>query len=188
MVTGVTCCGYCGQQATSTIVSNPVHVCLEHAIEFWTGLLVYARDNRHCCLKLEQLCACPSCEDERLATSHLRALAAIYAAAPPSNQEVMPPSDHEHSPIRLAWRTDFSAACLSVGRDSEAGAWLRDDVAADGTPAGEFGDVLRVEWDAVIAHESDDHRTLQCVPDAGTPHAGARALVRRSRKIINGAT
>jgi hypothetical protein len=26
------------------IVSNPELVCFEHALEFWTGLLVYARD------------------------------------------------------------------------------------------------------------------------------------------------
>jgi hypothetical protein len=26
------------------IVSNPDQVCLEHALEFWTGLLVYARN------------------------------------------------------------------------------------------------------------------------------------------------
>jgi hypothetical protein len=25
------------------IVSFPEHVCFEHAVEFWTGLLVYAR-------------------------------------------------------------------------------------------------------------------------------------------------
>jgi hypothetical protein len=27
------------------IVSNPERVCLEHALEFWTGLLVYAKDH-----------------------------------------------------------------------------------------------------------------------------------------------
>jgi hypothetical protein len=67
MVTGMTCCGYCEREATSMIVSNAEHVCLAHAIEFWTGLLGYARDHRSCCVKLEQVCTCPSCEDERLA-------------------------------------------------------------------------------------------------------------------------
>jgi hypothetical protein len=27
------------------IVSNPERVCLEHALEFWTGLLAYAKDH-----------------------------------------------------------------------------------------------------------------------------------------------
>jgi hypothetical protein len=34
------------------IVSNAEHVCLAHAIEFWTGLLGYARNHRGCCVKL----------------------------------------------------------------------------------------------------------------------------------------
>ena len=30
----------------TTIASNPERVCLEHAVEFWTGLVAYARDCR----------------------------------------------------------------------------------------------------------------------------------------------
>ena len=111
------------------IVSNAEHVCLAHAIEFWTGLLDYARDNRGCCVKLEQLCTCPSCEDERRAKSYLRDLAAIDLAPMDVGAS---PRDNDHSPIRLTWRTDFRAACFSVCRDNEADAWLRGELAADG--------------------------------------------------------
>ena len=73
------------------IVSNPEQVCFEHALEFWTGLLVYARD-RSDCAKHERLCTCRSCKE--LSASYLRAVA--IAAAGPS------PRDHERFPIRLA--------------------------------------------------------------------------------------
>jgi hypothetical protein len=125
----MTCGGYCEREATSMIVSNAEHVCLAHAIEFWTGLLDYAQDNRCCFVKLEQLCTCPSCEDERLAKSYLRDLAVIDLAAMDVGAS---PRDDEHSPIRLTWRTDFSAACCPVCRDGEADVWLRDELAADG--------------------------------------------------------
>ncbi len=74
------------------IVSNPEDVCFEHALEFWTGLLVYARDHLDACVKHERLCTCPSCEE--LSASAWRALA--IAAAGPS------PGDHERFQIRLA--------------------------------------------------------------------------------------
>jgi hypothetical protein len=35
------------------IVSNPERVCLEHALEFWTGLLVYAKDHSDPCVSHE---------------------------------------------------------------------------------------------------------------------------------------
>jgi hypothetical protein len=74
------------------IVSNPEQVCFEHALEFWTGLLVYARDRSDPCVKHERVCTCRSCEE--LSLSYLRAIA--IAIAGPS------PRDHEHFPIRLA--------------------------------------------------------------------------------------
>ena len=75
-----------------TIVSTPQQVCLEHALEFWTGLLVYARDRPDPCVKHEGLSTCRSCEE--LGASSRRAIA--IAAAGPS------PPDHEGFPIRLA--------------------------------------------------------------------------------------
>jgi hypothetical protein len=41
------CCAYCGRPATTRIVSHPEEVCYKHALEFWNGLLVYARDGSH---------------------------------------------------------------------------------------------------------------------------------------------
>jgi hypothetical protein len=38
----MTTCTLCGQRATANIPSTPNRVCLEHAIEFWTGLLAFA--------------------------------------------------------------------------------------------------------------------------------------------------
>ena len=86
------CCAYCAQPATMKIVSNPEQVCVEHALEFWSGLLVYARDRSAPCVKPERLCTCGSCEES--SASYLRAIA--IAAAGPS------PRDHERFPIRLA--------------------------------------------------------------------------------------
>ena len=85
-------CAYCGQPATMKIVSNPEQVCLEHALEFWTGLLACARDRSTPCVKQERLCDCPSCEES--SASYLRAIA--IAAAGPS------PGEHERFQIRLA--------------------------------------------------------------------------------------
>ena len=39
----MTICSYCKRPATDTIVANPHRVCLEHALEFWTGLLDYTQ-------------------------------------------------------------------------------------------------------------------------------------------------
>jgi hypothetical protein len=96
------CCAYCKRPATQTIVSNPPQVCLEHALEFWTGLLIYATDRPDRGVKHEPLCACQSCEelrashvrdvaiaeaDEELAASHLRAMAIAAAGPSPREQE-----------------------------------------------------------------------------------------------------
>ena len=92
ILTAMMGCAYCGQPATMKIVSNPEQVCFEHALEFWTGLLVYARDRSEPCVKHDQVCTCSSCEER--SASYRRALA-IAAAGPP-------PRDQERSPIRLA--------------------------------------------------------------------------------------
>ena len=74
------------------IVSYPEEVCFDHALEFWTGLLVYARDRSEPCVKLERVCACGVCQER--GASYRRALA-IAAAGPP-------PQEQLRSPIRLA--------------------------------------------------------------------------------------
>lgn len=69
-----------------TIVSNPERVCLEHALEFWTGLLVYARDRRRDpCMKQEGLCTCTACDE--LSALCLRVVDTVDAAPPPQNHE-----------------------------------------------------------------------------------------------------
>jgi hypothetical protein len=74
------------------IVSNPEHVCLVHALEFWTGLLTYARDRRDQCVKDQGLCTCSLCEESDAA--YLRATAIAAAGQPPQK--------HERFHIRLA--------------------------------------------------------------------------------------
>jgi hypothetical protein len=59
------------------IISNPERVCLEHALEFWTGLLVHARDGSD-----------PSCEE--LSASDRRAIAIAGAGPSPRSQEAFP--------------------------------------------------------------------------------------------------
>jgi hypothetical protein len=74
------------------IVSTPGQVCLEHALEFWTGLLVYATDRSELCVKHEGVCTCSSCQESSAA---YRRASAIAAAGPS-------PRGHERFSIRLA--------------------------------------------------------------------------------------
>ena len=74
------------------ILSNPDQVCLEHGLEFWTGLLGYASGRSTGCVKHERLCACPECE---LLHAAERRVAAILSVGPS-------PADHEDFPILLA--------------------------------------------------------------------------------------
>jgi hypothetical protein len=78
MLTVMMCCAYCGEQATMKIVSNPEQVCFEHALEFWTELLVYTKDRSDPCVKHEPSCACQSCGE--LSASYLRARAIAAAS------------------------------------------------------------------------------------------------------------
>lgn len=74
------------------IASYPDEVCLEHALEFWTGLLSYARDRAEPCVKHERVCTCWACQE--MSAAYRRSLA-IAAAGPP-------PRYQERSLIRLA--------------------------------------------------------------------------------------
>jgi hypothetical protein len=92
ILTAMTGCAYCGRPATMRIVSNPEYVCFEHALEFWTGLLVYARHVPDPCVKDQGECTCHACE--ALSAPSRRAIA--IAAAGPS------PRHYDRFPIRLA--------------------------------------------------------------------------------------
>jgi hypothetical protein len=78
ILTDMMCCAYCGQPATMRIASHPERVCLEHALEFWTGLLAYARGSSDPCVTHEPLCTCESCN--KLSASYLRTVAVATAA------------------------------------------------------------------------------------------------------------
>jgi hypothetical protein len=80
----MTTCPYCTKPATATIVATPSRVCADHAQEFWTGLLIYARGRSEPCVKHETVCSCVACEE--LGASQQRVLA--LAGARPS------PGDH----------------------------------------------------------------------------------------------
>jgi hypothetical protein len=88
----MTNCSYCPRPATTTIIANPSRVCLQHALEFWTGLLGYARGRVEPCVKDERLCACPLCE----ATDAARVRAFAILSVGPS------PGDHVDFQISLA--------------------------------------------------------------------------------------
>ena len=78
-------CAYCGKPSTMTIVSNPHHVCLDHALEFWTGFLGCAVHPLEPCVKHEGTCSCGACEEASAAS---RRVTAIAAAGPsPRNDD-----------------------------------------------------------------------------------------------------
>ena len=92
MLTTMTTCAYCSHPATATIVAVPHQVCFVHLLEFWNGLLSYARDHAEPCEKNETVCKCRACESHL--ASKLRAFA-IRSVGPS-------PRDHESFPLHLA--------------------------------------------------------------------------------------
>ena len=67
-------CPYCQRSATVKVPSTPERVCIEHALEFWTGLLRYSSGRSGPCVKNERTCGCPLCEE--LTESPLRTVTA----------------------------------------------------------------------------------------------------------------
>ena len=88
----MTTCSYCNQPATATIIANPHRVCLDHALEFWHGLLAYTHGRSGDCVKDQEECTCPLCEE--LSAGQLRKAAIASARTSPA--------DHEGFGIRLA--------------------------------------------------------------------------------------
>ena len=89
----MTYCSYCKEWAVIDIPANPAPVCLEHALEFWTGLLTYAREHSELSEPLETHATCAVCRE--LSEARARAMAAIDAAGPP-------PQHAAREPLRLA--------------------------------------------------------------------------------------
>jgi hypothetical protein len=75
------------------IISNPGRVCVDHAMEFWTGTLAYSHARAGVCVKADQVCSCPRCVE--MAEAFLKAAASKRAARPS-------PGDHEGFGIKLA--------------------------------------------------------------------------------------
>lgn len=92
MLSGMATCSYCAQPATTTIIANPPLVCFEHALEFWTGLLAYTRGRSGPCVKDQEQCFCPLCEQLSAEQARSLALASVSRS----------PGDHEGFAIRLA--------------------------------------------------------------------------------------
>jgi hypothetical protein len=109
MLTSMIRCAYCDRPATMRIVSYPEFVCLEHAVEFWTGLLGYARDRSEPLVEHEGLCSCQSCIDLSVSSRRAAAVEAATEESSASNRRVMAiaaagpsPSEDERYPISLA--------------------------------------------------------------------------------------
>jgi hypothetical protein len=88
----MTTCAYCPHEATMRIIANPGQVCLQHALEFWTGLLAYAHDRSGPCVKDEMVCSCAACEEVSAAQLRASAIASVGRS----------PGDHEDYTIPLA--------------------------------------------------------------------------------------
>lgn len=84
-------CPYCGQRATMKVVANPENVCFDHALEFWRGLLAFARDSKKSRTKPDRLY---SQRREVTGAARRRAIAIAYAGPPPGARDP--------APIRLA--------------------------------------------------------------------------------------
>jgi hypothetical protein len=92
----VTSCAYCGQRATVHIPSNPEHVCREHAVEFWAGLLAYVKDRTDHRETPDTPCTCRTCNQLSAVSSRLSVIAGDVTA-PPAAEPVPAPSSRRFS-------------------------------------------------------------------------------------------
>jgi hypothetical protein len=63
------------------IPSNPEHVCREHAMEFWTGLLAYVKDRTDLGETQETPCTCETCIQLSAVNARLTAMPGGVAAS-----------------------------------------------------------------------------------------------------------
>jgi hypothetical protein len=87
-------CSYCDERAVIDIPAIPSPVCLEHAVEFWTGVLAYAREHSEHAEPRNTHATCAICKE--LTAARARTMDAADAAAPAPSQPAAPP------PLRLA--------------------------------------------------------------------------------------
>ena len=76
----MTTCPYCTKPATATIVAIPSRVCSDHAQEFWTGVLGYARGRSGPCVKRDTRCHCVACEEHHASRLRAEAIAGVGAS------------------------------------------------------------------------------------------------------------
>jgi hypothetical protein len=91
----MTHCSYCEEWAVINIPANPAPVCLDHALEFWTGLLTYAREHAEPSGPLQTHAACEVCRELSAATARVMAAADAASSRPPRPAP---------APLRLASR------------------------------------------------------------------------------------
>ena len=101
-------CAYCDEWAVIDIPATPSPVCLEHAVEFWTGLLTYARERSKHAEPLKTHAACATCKE--LSAARARAMDAVDAAgrapAPPAAPRPLRLASTRRTPnlVRIASR------------------------------------------------------------------------------------
>jgi len=89
----MTYCSYCDECAVSQIPAHPAQVCLQHAVEFWTGLLTYAREQHSEPSETSASHAtCAVCMELTAARNRMMAAtdAAGHPAQPPEVERVTP--------------------------------------------------------------------------------------------------
>jgi hypothetical protein len=59
----MTNCAYCGEHASVAIPAIPGQVCMTHALEFWSGLLTYVKDQAKLAEQHETSCVCGMCNN-----------------------------------------------------------------------------------------------------------------------------
>jgi hypothetical protein len=57
-------CGHCGGLARVRIPAVPEEVCLDHAIEFWTGLLEYVKERTYTREQIDTSCPGVPCAEQ----------------------------------------------------------------------------------------------------------------------------
>lgn len=107
----MTWCAYCGLPATVDIPSTPGSVCVAHAIEFWTGLVVYLQERPGPAHHQVNGCGCRACDE--LEAVKARKAAAVAAAGP------FPPLP-DNPPVRRSGPTCLSASSGTVAPVTEA--------------------------------------------------------------------
>jgi hypothetical protein len=112
----MTYCSYCEEWAVIDIPANPAPVCLDHALEYWRGLLTYAREQHsEPSEPLTTHVSCGVCQE--LSAARARVLTAIEAAGPvPQQPGLERPASVRvtREPLRLASSRQANAVRINT--------------------------------------------------------------------------